>query len=144
MRFWDASAIVPLLVEEDSSALCRAWLSEDREVMAWFLSPTESTSAVRRKNRMGELNDEQVEVALGRLRQIITAWTEVQGWYRVRERAHRLLAIHDLRAADSLQLAAALVASGERPNLLPFVCLDQRLSIAARREGFNVFTGRTV
>jgi predicted nucleic acid-binding protein len=139
--FWDASAIVPLLMEESASALCRSWLAEDREVMVWFLSPTESISAIRRKCRMGEMDEELAEVALGRLRQMSDAWTEVQGWYRVRERAHRLLALHDLRTADSLQLAAAVVASQERPRLLPFVCLDQRLRFAARREGFSVLTG---
>jgi hypothetical protein len=45
---------------------------------------------------------------------------------------------HPLRAGDALQLAAALVACGERPEALPFVCLDDRLRDAARREGFAV------
>ena len=43
-----------------------------------------------------------------------------------------------MRAADALQLAAALVATGERPGDLPFVTLDHRLAEAARREGFSV------
>lgn len=43
---------------------------------------------------------------------------------------------HPLRAADAFQLAATLVASEYRPANLAFLSLDQRLSAAARREGF--------
>lgn len=42
------------------------------------------------------------------------------------------------RAADALQLAAALIACDEQPSLPPFVALDHRLADAARREGFRV------
>jgi hypothetical protein len=52
------------------------------------------------------------------------------------------LALHDLRAADALQLAAALIACDEQPALLPFVTLDRRLADAARREGFRVLPFR--
>ncbi len=56
----------------------------------------------------------------------------------VRLIAQRLLRLHPLRAADSLQLAAALLACEHRPQGWQFVCLDARLSLAAEREGFNV------
>jgi len=56
----------------------------------------------------------------------------------VRDRARRLLEIHPLRAADSLQLAAALVASEEKPSQLPFVSLDRNLARAAEKEGFEL------
>lgn len=46
--------------------------------------------------------------------------------------------LHPLRAADALQLAAALVLSDFEPRTLPFVTLDDRLASAARREGFEV------
>jgi hypothetical protein len=57
---------------------------------------------------------------------------------RVRERARRLLEIHPLRAADSLQLGAALLTSEETPQGFPFVTLDRRLADAAEKEGFHV------
>jgi hypothetical protein len=56
----------------------------------------------------------------------------------VDRRARRLLAAHPLRAADALQLAAALVACDERSDMLAFVTLDDRLAKAARRGGFVV------
>ena len=51
--------------------------------------------------------------------------------------AQRLLRLHPLRAADALQLAAAVVASEHEPRSLDFVCLDERLAAAASREGFR-------
>ena len=57
---------------------------------------------------------------------------------QVRERARRLLEIHPLRAADSLQLGAALLTSEETPQGFPFVTLDLRLGDAAEKEGFHV------
>ena len=55
---------------------------------------------------------------------------------QVRVRAGRLLAAHPLRAADALQLAAALVWSDDQPQGESFVCLDERLRAAAASEGF--------
>jgi predicted nucleic acid-binding protein len=39
---------------------------------------------------------------------------------------------------DALQLAAALLASGDSPRSLPLVTLDHDLARAARAEGFTV------
>ena len=58
---------------------------------------------------------------------------------RLRDRAGRLVAAHPLRAADALQLAAALMWCDDTPSTVtPFVCLDERLRNAARREGFSI------
>ena len=59
----------------------------------------------------------------------------------VRARAKRLLGIHSIRAADALQLAAALAVVYDDPRNQGFVCLDDRLAAAARREGFAVLPG---
>jgi hypothetical protein len=65
-------------------------------------------------------------------------WEEVGAVELVRSRALRLLGTHPIRAGDALQLAAALIACEERPESIPFVCVDDRLRDAARREGFSV------
>jgi hypothetical protein len=56
----------------------------------------------------------------------------------VRRSAERLLRTHPLRTAESLQLAAALVAADHDPATLTVVSVDERLNAAARREGFVV------
>jgi hypothetical protein len=53
-------------------------------------------------------------------------------------RAHRLLEAHPLRAADALQLAAALIGVFDRPAGFDFVTFDGILGAAAEREGFSV------
>jgi hypothetical protein len=43
-----------------------------------------------------------------------------------------------MRAGDALQLAAAIAASEGHPATLAMVTLDERLALAAEREGFPV------
>ena len=66
------------------------------------------------------------------------SWLEIEPLEQVRKRAIRLLRVHPLRAADALQLAAALTAADEDPERLDLVSSYDRLSAAARREGFRV------
>jgi hypothetical protein len=47
----------------------------------------------------------------------------------------KVLGVIGDRAADRLQLAAALSIAGDVPGSLAFMCLDRRLADAARREG---------
>lgn len=47
-----------------------------------------------------------------------------------------------LRAADALQLAAALAAAENNPSALSIVTLDDRLAEAAEREGFPLMRER--
>jgi predicted nucleic acid-binding protein len=73
--------------------------------------------------------------ALTRLEAFFEEAHTVAASEEVRLRAGRLLAVHALRAADALQLAAALVSCEEDERL---VSLDQRLREAALLEGFVV------
>ncbi len=138
MKFWDSSAIIPLLVREAASDWVRRMVSEDEDMLVWWGTPVECTSAVARRERDERLNSETAALALERLRVLVPSWTEVQPSERVRSTAQRALRVHALRAADALQLAAAIVAAGEDRASLEVVCLDQRLTLAARREGFQV------
>lgn len=141
MRYWDASGIVALLVEDAFTNAMIALLREDSDMIAWWGTPVECVSALARQQREGSLGQEALVEAVARLRQLQEAWHEVEPTEMVRETAERLLRVHPLRAADSLQLAAAVTASDHRPSQLPFVCNDGRLTEAAQREGFTVVTG---
>lgn len=76
--------------------------------------------------------------AIARLDALTRAFDQVLAVQQVRVTAQRLLRSHQLRAADALQLAAAIEASAGVPSTLAFVRLDARLGDAARREGFVV------
>ena len=56
----------------------------------------------------------------------------------VKRQAQRLLRLHPLRAADALQLGAALEWCAGRPAGRVLHTLDARLAAAGRREGFDV------
>jgi len=71
-----------------------------------------------------------------RLRQLAGGWHEVDPSDAIREAAVRFLRVHPLRAADALQLAAAFAAAEGRPSTLAVVTLDDRLAVAAGKEGF--------
>jgi predicted nucleic acid-binding protein len=138
MRFWDASAIVPLLVRDVVTPVMTSLLQDDPEIVAWWGTPVECVSALARRQRESRLTQQALVQAVSRLHVLQEVWNEVEPAEIVRETAERLLRVHPLRAADSLQLAAALVLTGHRPSQLPFVCRDERLSDAAEREGFTV------
>ena len=138
MRFWDASAIVPLLIEERSSQVLRALLRDDPLMVVWWATHTECASALARLDREGLLDPQSLRAAHKHLGQLVANWEEVDPHDEVRETAARFLRVHPLRAADALQLAAAFVAAERRPTSLEFVVLDERLAAAAQKEGFAV------
>jgi len=73
-----------------------------------------------------------------RLHDLREDWNEVEALELVKQRAERLLRVHHLRAADALQLGAALLATQEQPQGIGFVSYDQNLAAAAHKEGFAV------
>lgn len=135
--FWDSSAVVPLLIVERRSAAIAALLRDDEEPAIWWGSPVECQSALHRRRREQSLSSAVLVDALARLERLAEDVDMVAPTARLRERAGRALAAHPLRAADALQLAAALVWSEEAPAGEAFVCLDDRLRDAARRGGLR-------
>jgi predicted nucleic acid-binding protein len=138
MRFWDSSAIVPLLLEEPISPSMVAEYLREPEQIAWWATGIECVSALARAERDGRLATAAMADAVGRLEALERAWAAVQPTDQLRELAVRLLRVHALRAADALQLAAALVAAEGHPGSLTVISLDERLALAAEREGLRV------
>jgi uncharacterized protein len=141
LRYWDSSAIIPLTVTEASTDAMRAIAEEDPVMCVWWATEVECVSALARLERDGALTDTATTAAVERLDLLAESWNEVQPVAAVRSAARRLLRVHALRAADALQLAAAVVAAEGQPASLVVVTLDERLAAAARREGFTVEAG---
>jgi predicted nucleic acid-binding protein len=138
LKFWDSSAIIPLTVTEASTDAVRAIAEGDPVMCVWWATEVECASALARLEREGALTEAATAVALERLDLLAESWNEVQPVAAVRGAARRLLRVHTLRAADALQLGAAVVAAEGQPASLEIVTLDERLASAARREGFAV------
>jgi predicted nucleic acid-binding protein len=116
-------------------------LARDPGMVVSWGTPVECTSAIARREREGSLDSAAASAMLQRMRAVSDAWHEVLATDAVRDVAQRLLRVHPLRAADALQLAAALACAGGEPDSLAFVCLDSRLAEAAQREGLQVLSG---
>ena len=136
MKFWDASAIMPLLMKEDATVRLQKLALADAAMLVWWGTEVECASAISRLERDGALDEPGAIDAFDRLHQLSGAWHEVEPGDPVREAAVRFLRVHPLRAADALQLAAAFIAAERRPPSLVVVTLDDRLAAAARKEGF--------
>jgi predicted nucleic acid-binding protein len=138
VRFWDTSALIPLLVQQPSSARLRDIQRRDAAVAIWWGTPVEIASGLARLQRDGALARSGLRQAYAALDGLRARATEIEPTEEVRSRALRLLAVHPLRAGDALQLAAALIWSQERVRGVGFVSMDDRLRGAAAREGFQV------
>ena len=138
MRYWDSSALVTLFVEQTATSKIRELYASDAAVVTWTLSEIEMYSALARLDREGAFDNGTFQLAVERLTELWKRVDAVSALDTVKTRARRLLRVHSLGAADALQLGAAFVVAQDDPSLLSFVCLDERLAVAARREGFTV------
>jgi predicted nucleic acid-binding protein len=140
VRFWDSSALVPLFIAEAESAQVERWLRADPDVVVWALTRIELLSAFARRRREDPKRARQLSAARRELLATWDLWTEVVALDVVRRHAERVIETHPLRAADALQLAAAIVSADEQPAGLQFVTFDERLADAAEKEGFDILT----
>jgi len=138
VRFWDASALVPIFLNEPQSELTRTWYATDPGVIVWALTRIELLSAIARRDREDPAEPAPYRIARDKIARVWPEWFEIGDLVAVAQHAERLLLAHPVRAADALQLGAAIVAAESQPATLEFVTLDRRLGAAAAREGFPV------
>jgi predicted nucleic acid-binding protein len=135
MKYWDSSAVIPILVREAMTETVTEILAGDRHMHVWWATEVECVSSLSRLERE-KVPSSTIVTALDRLASLREEWTEIGAGSGVREIAKRLLRVHVLRAADALQLAAASVLAHGDPGSITLVSLNDRLREAARREGF--------
>ena len=138
MRFWDSSALAPLLLSEPGTSRVERWLRDDPDVIVWTLTRVELLSALARRRRHEPTAARRLQGARQELLVAWNRWSEITAIDLVRRHAERIVETHPLRAADALQLGAALVAAEDDPAALEFVTLDRQQALAAEREGFRV------
>lgn len=138
MRFWDSSALVPLVVAQAASAIADTWFAADPIPAVWTLTTVEMSSAIQRLLRDGVIGENEADEAERRAADLMRACNVVVDVETAKSQAQRLVRLHPLRAADALQLAAALEWCGGRAAGRVLHTLDARLGSAARREGFTV------
>lgn len=138
MRFWDTSALVPLFLRERGTTRAERWLREDPLVVVWTLTRVELLSALARRRREEPGAARSLSTARRELLAAWPNWWEVTTVDLARRHAERIVESHPLRAADALQVGAALVTAEGDPASLAFVTFDTGQARAADREGFRV------
>jgi len=138
MRYWDSSALVALHIAQQATSRIRELYAADPDVLTWVLSDVEVRSGIARLGRDGALDLAGVQTAVARVENFWDTVHEITLVEAVKPRAKRLLGVHSLRAADALQLGAALTGVYDNPLGWEFVCLDRALGTAATLEGFKV------
>lgn len=135
LAFWDASALVPLCVGQSTTPRATSFYKKCAAVI-WWSTPLEIASALARLVRMKHL-DPQDWVKCRRLAQDLTdSCFVIQPSDSLRSQALQLVETYDLRAADALQLSAALEWCEGVPTAA-FLTADQRLRDAAALRGFE-------
>lgn len=100
MKFWDASAVIPLCVREPRSRLVRKIAEEDGAIVVWWTTPVECYSAFARRRRDDTLTRAHEDQARQAVTRLAADWTEMQPSQHTRETAARVLLLHPLRAAN--------------------------------------------
>jgi predicted nucleic acid-binding protein len=77
VKFWDASAVVPLLVTEQSTRRLQALAARDSAMLVWWASAVECVSALSRLEHDGALNRAAMTLALQRLHKLSAGWHEI-------------------------------------------------------------------
>jgi uncharacterized protein len=139
VKFWDASAIVPLLFEEVSTPSVKRLSAEDPAMLIWWGTWIEVASALARLVREKKVTVEESDLLRTRMESTWRGAAIVQPSARVLHEADGLLFRHVLRAGDAFQLAAARAALRDEPDGFGFVTFDYRLRLAAKAEGFTIY-----
>jgi predicted nucleic acid-binding protein len=137
--FWDTSAIVPLCCYQSVSSTARRLARTYGRQVVWWAASVEAIGAFQRLVREGHIAQQANTQAKARLAYLRSRWNEVQPSEHLRNQGERLLCVHKLRAADALQLAAALLWCNNNPRNRVFIANDSALLTAAQIEGFTIF-----
>ena len=134
--FWDTSALVPLCLRQAITPNALAQYN-NYETVTWWATPVEMESAIARLARMGQLGADDRINARKTAKQLADSWLIIQPTALLRARATELVSRYDLKAGDSLQLAAALEWCEEASAGRMFLSADQKLRDAALHCGFD-------
>lgn len=136
--YLDTSALLKLYIEEDGADRVTRVVedAEEGQLVILDLTPVEARSAIRRREREGDIAAADADRVLRQIEDDASSLYLVQpSTSAVMEEAARLIDRHPLRAYDALQLAGCLVVRHGMPEPLTFVCADARLCEAAAEEG---------
>ncbi|MGC2109534.1 MAG: type II toxin-antitoxin system VapC family toxin [Candidatus Korobacteraceae bacterium] len=123
-------------MRQGSTPLVSQWYTRF-EIVIWWATPVEIAGALARLLRIGHLDAHEWRNAAQSIAKLAETWHVVPPSAAIRAKAIEVVEHYDLRAADSLQLAAASAWCEDAPLGRAFLTLDNRLREAAMLTGFG-------
>jgi predicted nucleic acid-binding protein len=137
IAFWDTTILVTLCVDQAHTA--QANLFEDKFRLAvWWATHIEIASALAQLLREHRITPVEYVHATLQAEGLANLWRVVVPSAKIALGARGLLERYPLRAADALQLAAALEWCDGNPKGEVFLTFDKRLREAAGLAGFTL------
>jgi predicted nucleic acid-binding protein len=133
--YFDASAVVKLLVQEEGSEIAEALWDGCDAALSSRLTHPEVCSALAAAGRNHDLKPNAVDDAFAAWTSFWSAIRPIELSPSVEQRAGEFARRAALRGADAIHLASALVIP---PNELVMAVWDRRLHAAAAAEGIAV------
>ena len=139
MLYWDTSALFSFFVSEKKTQPLRELVGMQGSTPTYssMITPLEFESAIQRRlsDRTLTLREADRARLCGvdfRKRAFLVPFDQ-----NALDTSLHLQKIYGLRPGDALQLASARIGT-DHPARVLFLCLDEKLSEAAKREGFRV------
>lgn len=137
MRFFDASALAKLYVQEPESSAIRLRVKSDVAATS-RLSEVEVASAIANRVRAAAMPEVDRDRALATLTDDLAVMLIVELTGEVTRRARSLLQRQPIRAGDAIQLASCLDLQDRLGQPVEMVSFDKRLNEAAVAEGLSL------
>jgi predicted nucleic acid-binding protein len=139
MLYWDSSALVASFISEQETNKVRSFSMNAGDLRSYtaIITPLEIESAIQRRFKEQSITVKQIDEARLLTMEFRKKTYLVVADQNILDIALHIQKIYNLRVADALQLGSAR-AGTENPSKVYFLCLDEKLNEAAKREGFNV------
>lgn len=138
MLYWDTSALFAFLITEKHSKKLRSFIETQASSTAYtsIITPLELESAIQRRLTERTLTPREADAArlFGvdfRKKAFLVPLDQ-----NTLDTALHLQKIYSLRPGDAIQLASARLGTDD-PARINFLCMDEKLTEAAKREGFQ-------
>ncbi len=135
IAYFDTSAIIPLIIDEPVSVVCERVWNEAARVVGVRLLYAEARAALARAERMGRVDDRQLDGAIAELDALLDSVDYVEVTDHLVRAAGRLAQDHALRGYDAVHLAAARSVADDD---LVLITGDRELAAAALDLGLGV------
>ena len=114
MKYWDSSAVMPLLLDEPFSGSVYTTMRGDNEMVSWWGTPTECCSALARVRCENGITTEDEQMLRSRLDELVEFWNEKV----IRSVPRRGAYFQDIRSGRQIRYSLPLLLFGQRDVLM--------------------------